>query len=387
MLKITVGHSNDPDSLEAVHEVLEQCQTALAGALPQAGLLFAAIDFDHGLILHQINAMFPGIELIGGTTDGEMSSVLGFQQDSLTLMLFCADEIEIRAAVGQNISQDPIAIAQQTVVSAKQRLTTDLKFCIAIPESLTTNVSDIVEGLKSALGDIPIFGGATAEPPHNPQRTYQFFKTQVFSDAVPILLFAGNLLFSHGIASGWHPIGKRKPVTQVKGNVIYEIDGKPALDFYRHYLNDVENDFAPDAAYPMAVFPPNESGFFLRGALAHDPALGSITVSGGVPAGAVIQITDASLEDLINASQTSLENAMTHYPGQQPEAALFFSCAWRRIMMGTRTREEYQAIAQSLGGGVLGCGFYTFGEISPLSTQGQTFLHNTTFVTLLMGSR
>ena len=99
-MKIVVAHSNDPDSLSAVKEILQQSKDSLQGNNPQAGILFAAIDFDHSLILENINQAFPGIELIGGTTDGEISSLLEFQQDSITLMLFCSDEIETLAGVG-----------------------------------------------------------------------------------------------------------------------------------------------------------------------------------------------------------------------------------------------------------------------------------------------
>lgn len=47
MFKAVVGHSNDPDSLSAVEEVLQQCATSLVGDIPKAGILFAAIDFEH----------------------------------------------------------------------------------------------------------------------------------------------------------------------------------------------------------------------------------------------------------------------------------------------------------------------------------------------------
>ena len=50
MFKVAVGHSNDPDSLEAINETIEQCQQSLDGEIPQAGILFAAIDFEHSLI-------------------------------------------------------------------------------------------------------------------------------------------------------------------------------------------------------------------------------------------------------------------------------------------------------------------------------------------------
>lgn len=95
MLKAVVGHSNDPDTEFAIAEVLEQCLTGLAGLKPQAAILLAALDFDHGKILHHIHQTFPDIQLIGGTTDSEISSILEFQQDSLVLMVLCSDFADI----------------------------------------------------------------------------------------------------------------------------------------------------------------------------------------------------------------------------------------------------------------------------------------------------
>ena len=54
MFKVVVAHSNDPDSVEAVAEILEQCLESLAGETPQAGILFAACDFDHSLMVMKI---------------------------------------------------------------------------------------------------------------------------------------------------------------------------------------------------------------------------------------------------------------------------------------------------------------------------------------------
>ncbi len=382
MFKVAVGHSNDPDSLEAINETLEQCQKSFDGEIPQAGILFAAINFEHSLILQRINETYPNIELIGGTTDGEVSSVLEFQQDSITLMLFCSDEIEIRASVGRNVSQDPVEISRKSVEVTKQQLTLPVKFCIAMTDSLTTSTVAILQGLEAVLGNLPILGGATADQ-WQYKRTYQFYKNEVLSDAVATLLFAGNIIFSYGIASGWKPVGKKSLVTKVDKNIIYEIDHKPALDFYHYYLNIDE----PDNVYPLAVFPPNEEAFFLRGTIAHDLQTGSITVSDDIPENSNVQITYTSLEDVIAASQGSFAEAKANYAGQEPEAALFFSCAWRRQILGTRTNEEYQAIAGSLKQVLTSCGFYTHGEIAPLRENGQSFFHNTTFVTLLIGNQ
>ncbi|MBD2497758.1 FIST signal transduction protein [Nostoc sp. FACHB-280] len=383
MLNVVVGHSNDPDSLAAITEVIEQCQANLNEKLPQAGIVFVAIDFDYALILQTIVQTFPGIELIGGTSDAEISSLLQFQQDSLALMLFCSDEIEIHAGLGKNLSQDPILATKQAVEQAKSKIKHPAisQFCLTFPESLTVDGVAIVEGLKLALGkDIPIFGGLTADQ-WQFQKTYQFFQTEILNDAVPVLIFSGQLLFSQGVASGWHPIGKKGKVTNVDKNILYEINGKPALEFYHHYLGGLP----PSGEYPLAVFESESDNFYMRAPSIHNPENGSITFLGEVPADAFVQIAQASRNEILGAAKTSITNALNNYPGKQPDAALFFSCAARRLLLGTRAIEEYQLAQEFLTAAIPGCGFYTHGEISPLNNGGETRLHHETFVTLLIG--
>lgn len=383
MFKTVVGHSNDPDSLSAVEEVIQQCISSLGADIPKAGILFSAIDFEHSLILQQIHQVFPGIELIGGTTDGEISSVLEFQQDSITLMLFCSDEVEIYAGVGRKVSGDPIAVTKQAVEQAKAKSTATPKLCLTHPESLTISGVSILNGLKLALDQhVPIFGGLAGDQSRY-QNTYQFFQTEVLSDSVPILLFSGTILFSHGVASGWHPIGQISQVTKVDKNILYEIDGKPALDFYHHYLGLLP----PSMEYPLAVFDRNRENFYIRAPIAYNQESGSITFFADIPDRAVIQIAEAGYEDILAASKASFMNALDNYPGIEPSAALFFSCVARRQILGTRAKEEYQNTKLCLTYHLPGCGFYSYGEIAPIDRNSQTQFHNETFVTLILGTR
>ncbi|MBD2440497.1 FIST signal transduction protein [Nostoc sp. FACHB-110] len=383
MFNVVVGHSNDPDSLSAITEVIEQCQNSLEGKIPQAGILFAAIDFDYALILQEIIRAFPGIELIGGTTDAEISSVLQFQQDSITLMLFSSSEIEIYAGLGQDLSKNTILATQKAVEQAKSKIRNQAssQLCLTVPESLTVDGVSIVEGLKLALGkNIPIFGGLTSDQ-WKFQKTYQFFQTEVLTDAVPILIFSGEFLFSQGVASGWHPLGEKSQVTKVERNVLYEIDGKPALNFYHHYLGGLP----PSGEYPLAVFESLSEEFYMRAPSTYDEENGSITFLGEIPKNAFVQIAQAGRNEILGAAKTAITNALKNYPGTKPDAALFFSCAARRQLLGTRTIEEYQIAQECLKMNIPGCGFYTHGEISPLNSGGETRLHHETFVTLLIG--
>ncbi|BCL36211.1 FIST signal transduction protein [Nostoc sp. MS1] len=382
MLKIVVCHSNDPDSLSAVQEVILQSKNSLQGNLPQAGILFAAIDFEHTLILQNIHQAFPGIELIGGTTDGEISSLLEFQQDSITLMLFCSDEVEIRAGVGYQVSQNPILATKEAVEQAKAKSTTTPQLCLTHPESLTTSGVSILDGLKMALGEkFPIFGGLAADQSAY-QNTYQFFQAEVLTDAVPVLLFSGKVLFSHGVASGWLPIGKTSKVTKVDKNIVYEIDGKPALEFYRYYLGELP----PSIENPVAVFTHDETNFYLRAPIAYDEQTGSVTFFADIPAQASIQMAEAGKQDILAASQTSFMTAFNNYPGKEPAGVLFFSCVARRQILGTQTQQEYLNTKNLINKTLPACGFYSNGEIAPLESTGQTQFHNETFVTLILGT-
>lgn len=386
MLQVVVGHSEDPDSQAAIEELLLQCTNQLGGIAPQAGILFAAIDFDHATILKELDRVFPGLNLIGCTTDGEISSTLGFQQDSLKLMLFCSDSIEIYAGVGYGACENPIAAAQQAVQYATSSITSTPKLCITLPASYTADGSTtsgglMLQGLQQALGEyVPIIGG-TAGDQYRFQTTYQFFSTKVLTNSLPILIFSGDILFSYGVACGWQPIGNKSIVTKAKGTVIYEIDGIPALEFYQRYLGDRP----PSAEHPLAVYEGDSDLYYMRVPNTYNAQIGSINFLGEIPEQAMVRVTDVSRDEVIAASEKSFKTALENYPGTEPAGVLLFSCCCRRWLLGTRTKEECELVKNALPKEVPVCGFYTYGEFAPLEPQGTNHYHQETFITLLLG--
>ena len=70
MLRIGIAQAEDIDTLSAVRSVISRCKQQMGELLPQAGIVFAGIEFDHRQMLVEIRNSFPGIELIGCTTAG-----------------------------------------------------------------------------------------------------------------------------------------------------------------------------------------------------------------------------------------------------------------------------------------------------------------------------
>lgn len=243
MLTVAIGHSDDPDAYAAAKDIIEQCQTSLQGRSPQVGILFAAVDFEYAIILETLNTAFPDMVIVGCTTDGELSSELAFQQDSLVLMAIASDTLAIGAGVGYKLSEDPEAAVQQAIARARDSLSIAPdavpSLCLAFPESLTYDSPLLVAHLQQALGDsVPLFGGFAGDQSQF-KKTYQFYGSEVLTDAIPILLFYGELKLGHGVAHGWVPTGAKGTITRTDGTILQEIDHQPALEFYQRYLNDL----------------------------------------------------------------------------------------------------------------------------------------------------
>lgn len=384
MLDMAVGHSEDVDAADAAHEVMAQCREALGERVPQAGLLFAAMDLEHAEMLEVIHEAYPDLALIGCTTDGEISSSGGFLEDSATLVLFATESGQIAAGLGRDLAADPLQATSAAVEAARAGLSGDASFCITTPESLTMSGVTILEGLKAALGRaFPIFGGLAGDQ-WRIQQTHQFFGNEVLTDAVPVLLFSRDILLGHAVESGWKPVGHRRTVSRVEGNVVFELDEEPILDFYERYLGAQQYEMV-SAEYPLAVFAEDGSGYYLRSAFQMDTESRSVAFFGDVPSGCRVQLTETTSDAIIEAARTATKRALEAYPGTVPRGVLVFSCAARKAILGIKTGQELSALQAGLTEPLPLGGFYTYGEIAPLRPGAESQFHNATFSILAVG--
>jgi len=389
MLKVAIAHSLDLDSKEAIEDVLSQCSEQLGDLKPQAALLFTHNDSDFQLILDRINETYPGIELIGGTTAGEISSVHGVVDDSIVLTLFYSDELNFKAGIAEKISEDPLMKLKNAAEAIKSDLNKNPNICIVIPSNSTLidgtftiiNTEDVLRGLKSSLGEtFSIFGGCAANLKYTGD--HQFYNNNAYVDSAALLLISGPLKFSYGIESGWTPIGKRTKITHAEKNIVFKIGDQSALNFYKHYLG--ESDFMGVTEYGLAIFDKDEESFYLRGALTFDEEQGYISFGSSIPEGAIVQLTHTTRDNIIDAVKKSVNSAVIEYPGSNPSIALCFSCAARKWVLGTRVEEEYQVLQRDFPDLPV-VGFYSGGEIGPIGIGKPIGVHNYTFVCLLMG--
>jgi len=384
MLRIVISHSNDPDSEMAIAEIIEDCLQKLDSAMPKAGILIAASDYEFSEILEHIYQHFPELELVGGSSYGELSDQEGFQQDSLILSLFVSDNIEIFAGVGQQVDNSPQEAVEKAIQIATKSITQEIKLCLTFPDGLKANGSIVTKMLNEFLPQQTlIFGGSTSDNLKF-EVTHQFYKNQVLTNSVPILIFAGDLQLSTGFSNTWQTLGTKGIVTKSENNILYEIDHKPARDFYRKYYGDL---ILEPTGSGLAVFEENQDDYYIRAINQRiDASEMEVKMMGDIPQGAIVQLTEPNRTDILNGVITSISNAINNYPGNQPEFLLCFSCAARRIFLEQDILQEWQKIKSTLPEILPFFGFYSYGEIAPLKNNGKSSFHNFTLISLVVGT-
>jgi hypothetical protein len=212
----------------------------------------------------------------------------------------------------------------------------------------------------------------------------QIANDEVSQDSIAILLFSGDLDFSFGVETGWQGVGPRGVVTRTSPDGVLEIDDRPAIDFYSRYLGEGQ----PPIANPLAVFEGGGSDrFYLRTPTSWDRDTGRVGFFGVVPQGATVQITVAGTEQIVEGARASMQDALATFPaGKTPGAALLYSCATRRYLLGTRVGRELEMVRDLLGASIPIAGMYCLGEIAPMASPDRTQFHNATMVSVLLGS-
>ena len=172
-------------------------------------------------------------------------------------------------------------------------------------------------------------------------------------------------------------------MTKSESGRILEIDGKPAIEFYRHYLGDTP---VAALAAPLAIYEDIGDSHYLRGPIRFDDE-GAAVVQGRVPEGARIRITLSSSDEIVSGAGVSAARAPVNYPeGCRAEAALVSACAIRNVLLGGRSAEEIVSIRRAIGEDIPVQGLYAYGEIAPLARSEKSRFHNHTCCTVLIGT-
>lgn len=353
---------------------------------PDLLLVFGAVEHFVAAPLHQtLRQAFPDVHLLGCTTAGEITPD-GVDDGSCTVTALDFDKVRlIQASAFLAGMGDSYAAGQRL---GEQLAAVDLKAVLVFGPGVQINGSALVNGISSIIGTaVPITGGLAGDNGAFKQ-TFTLGDAGVTDNTVVAIGFCGDeLRYGHGSFGGWEPFGPARKVTRCEGNVLYELDGEPALQVYKRYLGDhAKNLPASGLLFPFAMLGEDHGDIgLIRTILGIDEVIGSLTLAGEINIDGYLKLMHASTDKLINGAESAAQAAAMMFDTPGEGLALLVSCVGRKLVMGNRVDEEVEAVGEVFGSKAVLTGFYSYGEISPFTPGASCKLHNQTMTITCLG--
>jgi len=327
--------------------------------------------------IEAIKRAYPLAHILGCSTAGEIcgtqvnddslvATAVGFEHTQVKEARVKLSEVEDSLHAGQLLAQslDPNELVHVLVFS----------------DGLKVNGSDLARGLTTYLPDHVTVTGGLAGDGDRFEETLVFCDGGPARDAISALgLYGDRLKIGFGSLGGWDPFGPERLITRSRGNVLYEMDGRSALELYKMYLGEhAEGLPATGLLFPLSLRTKTGETGVVRTILSVNEQDQSMTFAGDVPEGAYARLMKANFDRLIDGATGAARTSDQAIGSASPDLAILISCVGRKLVLRQRIEEEVEGVRDILGERTVLTGFYSYGEISPFTPGAKCELHNQT---------
>ena len=244
-------------------------------------------------------------------------------------------------------------------------------FGIVHGDPRNSHIPQLIETLSAELNPGFLVGGlSSASDDHYLQQ----IAGELYSEGLSGVLLSAAVPVISGLTQGCSPLSGKHIITRSEGNLLAELDGRPALDVFREDIGEVlSKDLSRVAGYIFAGLPvpgSDTGDYLVRNLIGIDPkekllAIGDI-LEDDAPLIFCRRDGDSAREDMLRMLKDLDKRA-----AGKIKAGLYYSCLGRgRNQFGTHS-EELKMISEQLGNFPL-VGFFANGEISHNLLYGYT---------------
>src|ERR671921_1051843 len=402
--KAGVGMSRHHNPSIAGREAAEQALEKGGVDRPDFVFMFATVGYDQHSLLRAVREVTGGVPLTGcsaeGTINGDDADESSF---SVVVTAISSEELQWHNGLAKGLEAEPRAVGKRVAKGLLPHLSAETIGLIVFPDGVkdfavpTENLVDhFFAGLEENLPSkrfLPMWGGGAgnnfndwASPP------YQYCDDEVITDGLSYALLSGKARAGWAISHACIPIGGERIVTRSKGNIIYEIDGKPAMEVFGEYLPEgaLTHDrdwFRYVISLSLCFRAPSymkDEEYVVRGMPAVSMADGSITVQTEVSEGTSVWLSSRDKAKVSNGFDRMAKQLKEQLGGEKPKLVFQFECATRGKMI-FRDQEKLELLKrfrQSVGPDVPWAGFYTIGEIGPVEEHNLRHLFTSVVLAL-----
>lgn len=338
---------------------------------------------DSGERFAELKSFYPQAHILGCSTGGEIfaDEVI---DGSVVVAALKLNKTKLQVKAHAIHSAEESFAAGEAIARALNAA--DLSNVFVLSDGTNVNGSELVRGFYSVLDKKVLLTGGLAGD------AADFGKTLVGLDAAPVqkqivaVGFYGNAMqVGYGSVGGWEVFGPQRTITKSKGNVLFELDGQPALDLYKGYLGP-EAEKLPGSAllFPLNIRPESGSeNTIIRTIVGVSDTDKSMTFAGDVPEGYIAELMHGDFDRLAEGAKKAAALAKSHNTDSN-SLSILVSCIGRKLLMGQSISDETEAVSDALGGKVPTIGFYSYGEICHQQFTNECVLHNQTMTVTVL---
>jgi hypothetical protein len=380
----------------AGREAAEQALQKAGLSKPDFVFMFASIGYDQPSLVRAVREITGGAPLAGCSAEGTINADDADESNfSVVVTAISSDELQWTNGIVPGVEDEPRAVGKQVAQDLLPNLSADAIGLFVFPDGLTDYLEPFFAGLEENLPSdrfLPLWGGGAGNNVSVDEPTYQYCDDEVISGGLSYALLSGKAQAGWAISHGLVPIGSARTVTRSQGNVIYEIDGKPAIEVLKEYLP--EGALAEDrdwmryaVSLALTTKAPNymkDEEYVVRGVPAVRMGDGSITVQTEVPEGMSVWFSSRDKEKITSRFDRMARQITQQLGDDKPELVFQFECFTRGKSL-FREQEKVQLLKrlrQSVGPEVPWAGFYTIGEIGPVEEHNLRHLYTSVVLAL-----
>lgn len=336
---------------------------------------------EEGERFKEVKAMYPKSRILSCSTAGEILDTR-VRDDSIALSAVSFEKTTL------GFSEAAIKKGEDSY-EAGRKLANDLKkegltHVMVFSDGLRVNGTKLVRGFNDVLpSGVSVTGGLVGDGADFKKTLVGLDESGKEGNIVAVGFYGPALKVGYGSLGGWDPFGIERTITKSKDNVLYELDGQPALKLYKEYLGDQAKGLPNTGLlFPLRLRLKSESGKeseVVRTILGVSEADQSMTFAGDMPEGTPAMLMKANFERLVDGASGAGNMSIESLGSGKAELAILISCIGRKLVLKERVEEEIEAVRAAIGNEAAIVGFYSYGELCPVTpTEKQCELHNQT---------
>lgn len=336
-------------------------------------------------IYNEIRETFKDGHFVFGSTSGDITSEsVDDESVTITAIEFEKSSYSIKTAnvLSTTDKIDSHNIGKELIQQLPQE---NLKYVFVVSEGSFINGSQLTIGMNKATEDNLLITGALCGDGSRFETTLSSYNEKPKKGEIVVVGFYGDTLdVSFASNGGWTPFGPERVVTKSVDNILYELDGQPALDLYKTYLGEKSKEL-PGAAllYPLNVKLSDDKKSIVRTILNINEEDNSMILAGDILENSKVQLMMTNVDNIVNAAEIGAVKALEQRENK-PELPILVSCIGRKLVLDQRVEEEVEEVIEVIGKQATVCGFYSYGEIAPFNDERNCQLHNQTIAITLI---